>query len=130
MASEGQNGHIILAELTSALGSVENLTKPIDNYEGGKYEKGEVQLKESLKTLMEVPEIKSLFDNMNDRQCILAYKIKPYNDPTKNSFRPMERYLKIETLETKTNGAVIPCPEINERGFTFRRINHETYYQL
>lgn len=128
--------HIILAELTSALGSDENLMKPIPGkrgkvlYEGGKYEKAAIQLSESLATLMAVPSIRSYFGNMDDKQCIIAYKIIPYKDPEKRRLHPMNRYLEIESAETHGNGAEIPNVTIKSYGFILRRMRNTAAYDL
>ncbi len=130
------NSHIILAELTSTLGTIDNLQEPIKNhhgeilFEGGKYEKAQKQLACSLANLMDVPEIKKLFVCMKDKQCILAYKIIPYTDPVKRMQHPMQRYLSIESEETKENGAILADATINANGFTFRRLNHTASYKL
>lgn len=131
-----EQGCIILAELTSALGGTFNLSKPIINhnhdavYEGGKYEKAEKQLSGSLITLMEVPVIKDYIERKTDKQCIMAYKVLSYDDPVKRMQHPMSRYLEIESAETQNGGAVISNPIINGYGFTFRRISHTAFYQL
>lgn len=135
LSTEPSRKHVILAELTSALGGVGNLTMNIEgngneSFGKGKYEKAEKQLAESLNTLMEVPEIRVFFEGMQDKQCIMGYKIEPYHDPVKRMEHPMNRFLEIESQETGVNGAVIANETINGYGFTFRRINHKSYYQL
>lgn len=133
---EKEHSHVILAELTSTLGTIDNLRKPIHNkrgeviFEGGKYEKAEIQLADSLSTLMAVPKIKKLFESMRSKQCILAYKVTPYKNPVKRMLHPMQRYLSIEAAETRENGAILANKTINDNGFTFRRINHEVPYRL
>lgn len=127
--------HFILAELTSALGGVSNLSKPIFSHDkvtfaGGKYEKAEMQLSGSLTSLENVPEIRDYINHKKDKQCIMAYKIIAYDDPIKRIQHPMNRYLQIESEETHNNGAVILSPIINSFGFTYRRISHAAYYQL
>lgn len=130
-----EHSHFILAELTSALGGVSNLFKPIFSHDkitftGGKYEKAEVQLSGSLTTLENVPEIRDYISHKKDKQCIMAYRIIAYDDPIKRMQHPMNRYLQIESAETHNNGAVILSPIINGYGFTYRRISHAAYYQL
>ena len=127
--------HVMLVEITSALGSVYNLRKPIIDksgnvqFEGGKFEKGIVQLGESLRTLMDVPKIDSFFCGFENKQCLLSYRIKPYdNELTKISRPKKERYLKIEAAETQGKGAVLADKLINRYGFTFRRLG--SYYKL
>lgn len=135
MRQAENKGHVILAELTSALGGAYNLARPIRKgqdleYRGGKYEKAAKQLGESLATLMEVPTIRSYFNCMEDKQCLMAYKINSYDDPLKRMLHPMDRYLMIESAETQNNGAEIADVIINSFGFTYRRIRHGAYYQL
>lgn len=121
-------GHIILSELTSALGDRSCLQKPIKDNVGnvifpdGKMGKASIQLEESLETLMSVPEISDMFNSMADKQCIMAYKLIRYNNKVKRLEHPMNRYLSIESNETRNNGAIIPHDGINRFGFLYRRI--------
>lgn len=130
------NSHIILAELTSALGNRDHLLMPIKDSAGnvlfpeGKIEKATLQLQESLHTLMSVPEISDMFKSMEDRQCVMAYKLTRYNDVKKRLEHPMNRYLSIESTETRNHGALIPNPEINKYGFLYRRICQPAYLSL
>lgn len=70
------NSFFLLNEQTSTLGSTENLSKPIVNkdknviYPGGKYEKVEVQLSETLKTLKAVAEINTFIDKYQRKICL------------------------------------------------------------
>lgn len=134
--SDNGIGHIFLAELTTATGGTSNLSKAIlcnngnIKYAGGKYEKAEKQLADSLATLLDVPEIKAFFNNRTDKQCIMAYKIESYEDPVLRMRHPMNRYLEIESAETQQSGAVISSPAINSYGFTYRRLSHKAYYQM
>lgn len=133
-ASRG-NGHVILAELTSALGGERNLSIPIKDsansqYIGGKFEKVAKQLGDSLRTLMAVPEIRTFFNMMGDRQCVMAYKIEEYTDSQKRMCHPMNRYLQVESAETRGKGAEIEDYVINSYGFTYHRISHDNFYQL
>lgn len=121
-------GHIILAELTSALGDRDHLLIPIKDSDGnvvfsdGKIGKATLQLEESLHTLMSVPEISDMFKSMTDKQCVMAYKLIRYNNKVKRLEHPMNRYLSIESNETRNNGAIIPHDGINRFGFLYRRI--------
>lgn len=130
--SDKHRNSIILAELTSS-GSKRNLSKPItdgnNRFEGGKYKKAEKQLAESLKTLCDVPAIKSYIDGKDNKVCLMAYKIKEKSDSNKYALRPAKKYLRVETEEA-INGAELDSPDINKFGFIYRRISHKTYFQL
>lgn len=126
--------HVLLVEITSASGNVENLKKPIFDkngevqFGGGKFEKGEQQLSVSLETLMDVPEIKAFVDGFADKQCLLSYRVLPKTAQTVSMPRPMRRYLDVEAKETRGKGAVLTNTVINGYGFTYRRLG--SYLEL
>ena len=124
------SGYAMLIELTSALGTVQNLAKPIDKFPGGKYEKSEVQLEKSLKDLLSVNAIKECLMSKKHRICLLSYCINPHTDPDYLRKHPFERYLKVESQTTAENGAEISNPAINALGFEYRRINHDFSFRL
>lgn len=128
---------VCLCELTSSnTGSVEGLNKPIPNnkgdieYEGGKYEKVEDQLSISLQTMMAVPAMAIDMNRRKRKICLMAYRI--YEPPTTENpmIRPQTRYQKLETEETKEQGAIVSCPRIEALGFEYRRINHDYAFAL
>ncbi len=131
---------IMLLEITSALGSQANLEKPITHrttgkvlYEGGKFEKCEDQLFQSLSTLAEVPSISGKLNEYTKRICLMAYTIKPvqtWSQLILIFIRPFARYLAIEAKETLGEGASIECPRIEGLGFEYRRIEHQYVFRL
>lgn len=123
-------GYALLIELTSALGTAENLKKPIDKYPGGKYEKSEYQLANSLGDLLAVPTINAYLLAKAHRVCLMAYRVNPHTDPDYLMKHPFERYLKVESKATAEDGAIVPCLMINNLGFEYRRISHEYSYRL
>ena len=108
---------VVLLEITSALGSRANLKKPITHkttnkplYKGGKFEKCEDQLFQSLSTLVEVPSISGKLNEYTRRICLMAYTIKPVQTWLQlilKFCRPFARYLAIEAKETPGEGASI-----------------------
>lgn len=120
----------MLIELTSALGTAENLKKPIDKYPGGKYEKSEYQLASSLGDLLSVPTINTYMVAKAHRVCLMAYRVSPHSDPDYLMKHPYERYLKVESKVTAEDGALMPCTAINSLGFEYRRISHEYSFRL
>ena len=123
-------GYVLLIEITSALGSVENLKKPLKNHPGGKYEKSEHQLASSLGDLFAVPAINAYLTAKAHRVCLMAYRVNPHTDPDYLIKHPFERYLRVESKTTAEDGAIVPCPAINNLGFEYRRISHEYSYRL
>lgn len=131
--------HILLLEITSARGSVQNLGLPISNprtgvvtFPGGKYEKVEYQLSESLQTMMQVVTINRFVNQMRFKTALMAYKvISPSVVSTLGvGINIFSRYLSIEALETQENGALLSCPQIEAYGFEYRRINHQASFHL
>ena len=123
-------GYALLVELTSALGTVENLKIPLDKYPGGKYEKCEYQLASSLGDLLAVPTINTCLLAKAHHVCLMAYSVNPHTDPDYLMKHPFERYLKVESKATAEDGAIIPCSAINSLGFEYRRISHEYSFRL
>lgn len=129
---------IMLLEITSALGSQANLEKRIVHrttgnvlYEGGKFEKCEDQLFQSLSTLDEVPSISRRLKAYTRRICLMAYTIKPAQAKSQSiGSRPFAKYLTIEAKATSDNGAIIDCPRIEGLGFEYRRIEHQYVFKL
>ncbi len=131
------NSFFLLNEQTSTLGSTENLSKPIVNkdknviYPGGKYEKVEVQLSETLKTLKAVAEINTFIDKYQRKICLMSYVITPKKEKSASDAKQaFTRYRQVEASETGENGAILEQPAINAEGFEFRRISHAYPFKL
>lgn len=129
---------VMLLEITSALGSRANLELPITHkntgkllYAGGKFEKCEDQLFQSLSTLDEVPSISRRLKTYTRKICLMAYTIKPAQAKLQSiGSRPFAKYLTIEAKATSDNGAIIDCPRIEKLGFEYRRIEHQCVFKL
>ena len=129
---------VMLLEITSALGSQANLEKRIVHrttcevlYEGGKFEKCEDQLFQSLCTLVKVPSISGKLNEYTRKICLMAYTIKPAQTKSQSiGSRPFAKYLTIEAKATSDNGAIIDCRRIEELGFEYRRIEHQYVFKL
>lgn len=128
------SGYVLLLEVTSALGSIENLMKPTHKFQGGKFEKAEYQLGSSLDDLLDVPSIAKCLKAMRHCICLMAYKVLPHTDPMYLMLHPYtnpyERYLSVEAEATAENGAIVPCPMIEQKGFEYRRIDHRKVFSL
>ncbi len=127
----------MLVEITSALGNTDKLKKPIVYgktqvvlYPGGKYEKCEDQLYQSLCDLKQVAAIASKLDAYDQKICMMAYIINPYTDSDLLRRNPFLRYLHVEAKETADNGAVLPSPRIEALGFEYRRIEHSHVFSI
>ena len=129
---------VVLLEITSALGSRANLEKPITHkntgkllYAGGKFEKCEDQLFQSLCTLVKVPSILGKLNEYTRKICLMAYTIKPAQTKSQSiGSRPFAKYLAIEAKATADNGAIIECRRIEDLGFEYRRIEHQSVFKL
>ena len=143
MTHTDKRGTAMLVEITSAHGTKENLSKPIPRrnkaksilFEGGKYEKCEEQLWQSLSDLKIVPSIAHKLDSYAHKICLMAYEVKPNTEKQaepKEAIirRPFNRYLKEESRSTSEDGAIVPCPKIEVLGFEYRRIEHGYVFQL
>ena len=137
IVSDETMGNFLFVELTSALGGTYNLKKPIANkksgaiaFPGGKYQKVEEQLADSLDTLMAVPNIRGKIDGYQRRICLMGYKIIPYDEDAKRITHPFQRYLTIEMAETGSNGAIVHNTKIESLGFEYRRISNDATFSL
>lgn len=100
-------------------------------YPGGKYEKAEIQLLETLRTIRAVPSISAFINRYKRKVCLMSYLIKPNQDSKVSSAqKSFGRYKLIESRETGENGALLEHPSINAEGFEFRRISHEYSFRL
>ena len=134
-----KSSFVALNEITSTNKASEGLKKPITKndkntiiFEGGKFEKAEKQLLESLKTLRDVDEIKIHLDSQSKRICLCSYKL--YTDDTLNVIgNPVSAFNRNQTVierETGENGIIISCPEIESLGFEYRRISHNYSFKI
>lgn len=137
IVSDESATNFLLIEITSALGGTFNLRKPILNkktgevlFPGGKYEKVENQLADSLRTLMAVPSINGKIANYNRKICLMGYKIIPYTEEIMRITHPFQRYLAIEMAETNNNGAIIRNAQIEAMGFEYRRISNDAVFSF
>lgn len=128
----------LLNEQTSTLGTTDNLSKPILDkaknvvYPGGKYEKVEIQLTETLKTLIAVAGIRAFIDKYKLKICLMSYVITPKQQEDASSARYAfsSRYRQVEARATGENGAILEQPAINTEGFEYRRISHNFPFKL
>lgn len=127
-----QNGFFILNEQTSTTGSIRNFQKPILDkktrnvkFSGGKYEKVENQLIQTLQTLKAVPGIEAFMEKFTRKICLMSYTLTCKEEVSKARHTFIERYKQVEARETGENGSLLACPKLNAEGFEYRRISHE-----
>lgn len=136
MAHEDVEGAVLLLEITSATGNCQNLSKPIlykdhdkgFQYPGGKNEKCEVQLSHSLRDLMSVTSIKDKLLSYRRRVCLMAYRVNL--NAESQQLRSFQRYLRVESRETGSEGALLSSNSINVFDFEYRRISHDVVFVL
>ena len=91
----------ILNEISSAI-SVENLDKPTEDFRGGKSEKAQKQLLDSLKTIKKCAPLWQILSSAKSRICLFSYKIAQDKDPLINNIRTaFNRPLQIPLLPKK-----------------------------
>ena len=93
-------------------------------------EKAEIQLSQSLETMMAVPTIATKFKASSHRVCLTAYRISPITNPIVRMRYPDLRYKLIEAQETGDKGAIISMPSIEQQGFEYRRVAYPTLLKL
>ncbi|WP_278717446.1 hypothetical protein [Bacteroides caecimuris] len=100
-------------------------------YPSGKYEKAEIQLLETLRTIKVVSSISAFINQYKRKVCLMSYLIKPDEDSKVSSARTsFGRYKLIESKETGKNGALLEHLSINAGDFEFRRISYEYSFRL
>lgn len=111
----------ILNEISSAI-SVENLDKPTENFRGGKSEKAQRQLLDSLKTIKKCAPLWQALSNAKNRICLFSYRIAQDKDPLINNIRTaFNRPLQVETSISKERGVAYHNEDIEQLGFQYRR---------
>lgn len=131
---ESETGEtVILDEITSSSNGVENLQKAIignRSFPGGKFEKAERQLIESLQTLNDVPEIAAHFAKQTKRVCLCSYKLYSSEEQSLigNPVSVFSQGQSEADRQAGENGVKISCPQIEAMGFEFRRISHAYTY--
>lgn len=128
---------VILCEVTSSIGNVENLSRPIFKakkdgtkvimFPNGKYEKAELQLYQSLENIIAVPSIKTYIENKKRKVCLMSYLIKPAEDKAVSAFN---RNRETEADEAGENGAQISLPQVEQYGFLYYRISHSYSFKI
>jgi len=111
----------ILNEISSAI-SQENLDKPTEDFRGGKSEKAQKQLLDSLKTIKKCVSLWQMLSSTKDRICLFSYRIAQDKDPLINNIRTaFNRPLQVETSISKERGVAYHNEDIEQLGFQYRR---------
>ena len=111
----------ILNEISSAI-SVENLDKPTENFSGGKSEKAQKQLLDSLKTIKKCAPLWQTLSSAKSRICLFSYRIAQDKNPLINNIRTaFNRPLQVETSISKERGVAYHNEDIEQLGFQYRR---------
>ena len=111
----------ILNEISSAI-DIENLDKPTEDFRGGKSEKAQKQLLDSLKTIKKCVPLWQMLSNAKDRICLFSYRIAQEKNPLINKIQtPFNRPLQVETSISKERGVAYRNDDIEQLGFQYRR---------
>lgn len=132
---------VMCCEITSGGPSMESFSKPIYKKDkngniidipflGGKFEKAEKQLSDTLGNILPVPAIASYVQSKTRKICLLAYTIKLRDDETLSATSAFNRPRQVEAKEARENGAQLSSPDIESKGFEFFRINHDFLFAL
>ncbi len=124
---------VCLVELSSAIGDSAKalFNLPINHQQEdaiSKAEKAERQLSCTLETMMDVPAIKENLEQRTKRVCLFAYRLYPRHSAEIIEAKISDmhaRYIRIEAMETKDDGAQLSSSNIEKYGFEYRRISHE-----
>ena len=111
----------ILNEISSAI-DIKNLDKPTENFSGGKSEKAQKQLLDSLKTIKKCIPLWQILSSAKSRICLFSYRIAQDKDPLINNIRTaFNRPLQVEISISKERGVAYRNDDIEQLGFQYRR---------
>ena len=123
-----ENSTIVLNDHTSSIGNREKLETEKDSKTGiTKFQKVEKQLYDTLEKLQAVDSLNEIIENCTTKICLLSYRLfYDKNNPTKAFNRAQLQIAKA----TGEDGAKFSCPDIEEKGFEFRKILHNYKFKL
>lgn len=124
-----ENSTIVLNYHTSSIGNREKLETEKDSKTGiTKFQKVEKQLNDTLEKLQAVDSLNEIIENCTTKICLLSYRLYyDKNNPTKATFNRGQLAIAKATGE---DGAKFSCPDIEEKGFEFRKILHNYKFKL
>lgn len=123
-----ENSTIVLNEHTSSIGDKKKLEEEKDSKIGmTKFQKVEKQLSDTLGKLQAVDSLNGIIEKCTTKICLLSYRLfYDKNNPTKAFNRAQLQIAKA----TGEDGAKFSCPDIEEKGFEFRKILHNYKFKL
>lgn len=115
------NSAIIFNEHTSSIDGTKNLT--IEDRKTGlsKFQKVEIQLRDSVKKMLEIREINDFITACSTKICLCSYKLYTGENSAQKAFNRLSNILDKELGE---EGIKLSSPEIEKYGFEYRRISH------
>lgn len=126
-----ENSTIVLNEHTSSIGDKKKLEEEKNSKIGmTKFQKVEKQLSDTLGKLQAVDSLNGIIEKCTTKICLLSYRLfYDKNNPTKalNAFNRAQLQIAKATGE---DGAKFSCPDIEEKGFEFRKILHNYKFKL
>ncbi len=121
------NSTIIFNEHTSSTDGVQNLDKEDEDTGHTKFQKVEMQLKDSVKKMLEVGEINNFITACSTKICLCSYKLYNGENYTQKAFN---QPLAILAKEVGEDGIKLSSPEIEQYGFEYRRISHDYSFKI
>ena len=123
-----ENSTIVLNEHTSSIGDKKKLEEEKYSKIGmTKFQKVEKQLSDTLEKLQAVDSLNGIIEKCTTKICLLSYRLSyDKNNPTK----PFNRAQLQIAKATGEDGAKFSCPDIEEKGFEFRKILHNYKFKL
>lgn len=121
------NSTIIFNEHTSSNKGVHNLDKEDKDTGHTKFQKVEIQLRDSVKKMLEVDEINDFITTCSTKICLCSYKL--YNGEN-NTQKAFNRPLAVLAKELGEEGIKLSSPEIEQYGFEYRRISHDYFFKI
>lgn len=126
-----ENSTIVLNEHTSSIEDKKKLEEEKDSKIGmTKFQKVEKQLSDTLGKLQAVDSLNGIIEKCTTKICLLSYRLfYDKNNPTKAPTAFNRAQLQIAKA-TGEDGAKFSCPDIEEKGFEFRKILHNYKFKL
>lgn len=121
------NSTIIFNEHTSSDNGNQHLDKEDKDTRLTKFQKVVIQLRDSVKKMLEVPDINNFITTCSTKICLCSYKLYNGENYTQKAFN---RPFAVIAKEVGEDGIKLSSPEIEQYGFEYRRISHDYSFKI
>lgn len=121
------NSTIIFNEHTSSNNGTQHLDKEDKDTGLTKFQKVVIQLRDSVKKMLEIPDINDFITACSTRICLCSYNLYNGENSTQKAFN---RPFAVIAKEVGEDGIKLSSSEIEQYGFEYRRISHDYSFKI